>query len=514
MPDSPLDANVAPATARRLAAFAAQAAPDDWSEVDLSILEEKRAAVPPLPLDLLPQPWRDWTSDTASSTAASVDYVAQTVLAALAGLCGAGVGVRITPAWCEPPVLWQAIVGERSTGKSSALAPMRRLLGAIEEERRVFDDERRERHAEQARAVGAREAFVETIGEVVSGNPRGVISWRDAPSAWLDDGNGRARWLQAWDAGAVTIERPRGEAPLNLESFPVSVLATIQPDRLKETLRENDDALPARFLYAWPGAQPYRALADLRIARDDEALGMLRRLARLARTPSDPLALAFDQHGVKAMDGFLAGLHAERRRTEGLEAAWLGKGRAAVARLAGALELLAWSGSGAPGLPGQIGRDQVEAAANLWTGYFRPHARALFDRVAPTDFSRRVRRVARWLKDSCATVVSREDVRCRALARTVNADEAQQVLYRLDFLGFVRPDLADDSGGRGRPARRWQINPALANAQSDYRTTGKYRKIVMRYRGWRRFRARLPSAAFADLQFPEAHSLFCLRQPK
>src|SRR3984893_19252256 len=111
MPDSPLDANVAPANARRLAAFAAaQAAPDDWSEVDPSTLKEKRPAVPPFPLDLLPQPWRDWTSDTASSTAAPVDYVAQTVLAALAGLCGAGVVGRITPAWCEPLVLWKAMV--------------------------------------------------------------------------------------------------------------------------------------------------------------------------------------------------------------------------------------------------------------------------------------------------------------------------------------------------------------------------------------------------------------------
>jgi hypothetical protein len=28
------------------------------------------------------------------------------------------------------------------------------------------------------------------------------------------------------------------------------------------------------------------------------------------------------------------------------------------------------------------------------------------------------------------------------------------------------------AGGRGRPARRWQVNPALAKAQPDYRTTG------------------------------------------
>ena len=57
-----------------------------------------------------------------------------------AGLCGAGLVVRITPVWSEPLVLWQAVVGEASSGKSSALAPMRRLLGVIEAERRVHDD--------------------------------------------------------------------------------------------------------------------------------------------------------------------------------------------------------------------------------------------------------------------------------------------------------------------------------------------------------------------------------------
>ena len=207
MPDSSFDADIAPSRAERRAAFAAtQATADAWGEIDFSLLEERRAAVPPLP-----QPWRDWTSDTASSTAAPADYVAQAVLAALAGLCGAGIMVRITPAWSEPLVLWQAALGEPSTGKSSALAPMRRLLGTIEEERRALDDERRERHAERAGTAGAGDAFVpsqvvvadaavESIAQVVSGNPRGVISWRDGPAAWFaDDGKGRARWLQAWN---------------------------------------------------------------------------------------------------------------------------------------------------------------------------------------------------------------------------------------------------------------------------------------------------------------------------
>ena len=175
--------------------------------------------------------------------------------------------------------------------------------------------------------------------------------------------------------------------------------------------------------------------------------------------------LSVDQRGVEAFDGFLAGLHADRRRTEGLEAAWLGKGGSTVARLAGALELLAWSGTDAPGLPGHIGREQVEAAAALWTGYFRPHARAVFDRAAPIGLrpSGTTRRRAGSRKAERA-VVSREDIRRRALGQTVTASDTDQVLYRLHFLGFVRPDRCDDREGPGRPARRWLVNPALAEA--------------------------------------------------
>ncbi len=478
----PLDTGVPAEIARtQHLVFAAGQPKAGWPELDVSILEEKRGAVPPFPLDLLAQPWRDWVSDTAASAGAPTDYVVQAMLAALAGLCGAGVAVRITPVWSEPLVLWQAVVGEPSSGKSSALASMRRLLGSIEAERRVHDDVRQEAHAERAKAAGSCDAFVrsqvvvadtalETIADVVSGNPRGVILWRDEP-AWLgqlgeagNDGSDRARWLEAWSAGSVTLKRRADKPSLHLERFPVSILATTPPDGLREVLEEGDDGPAARFLYVWPGPQPYCPLADGKIAPDDDALRMLRRIGRLVRTPDDPLVLSFDRRGVEAFDGFLAGLHADRRKTEGLEAAWLGKGRSTVARLAGALELLAWSGSDAPGLPGHIGREQVEAAAALWTNYFRPHACAVFGRVMPTTSEDRVRRVARWLKDSGATVISREDIRCRALGRTINAEGAQQVLYRLDFLGFVRPDRADDQAGPGRPARRWQVNPALADA--------------------------------------------------
>ena len=66
------------------------------------------------------------------------------------------------------------MVGEASSGKSSGLASMRRLLGSIEGQRWVHDDVR----------VVVADTALETIAETVSVNPRGVILWRDEP-AWL-----------------------------------------------------------------------------------------------------------------------------------------------------------------------------------------------------------------------------------------------------------------------------------------------------------------------------------------
>jgi hypothetical protein len=456
---------------------------NEWSEPDLSILDNGRDAVPAVPLDLVPEPWRKWIADTAAATGAPQDYVLQTVLAGVAAACGAGVRVRVTPAWTEPLVMWQAMVGEPSTGKSAALAPMRRLLATIEQERCLHDEERRVAHADQVKQgredgpfmpsrVVMTETGLEAVAETVAGNPRGVLLWRDLPKVWFgDDGaddRDSAAWLEAWTAGAVTVERSR-QAPLELASFPVSILDTMWPDSLKAALLESDKSLPTRFLYVWPGLQDYRALAALEPVRDDDVLERLRRLSALARTPDDPCELRFDERGVKALDGLLIDLHAARRRADGLEAAWLGKSRTFIVRLAGILELLGFTG-GPRSRPGAIGREQVEAAAALWRSYFWPHARAVFDSAGLSDFGDRVRRVARWLRDTHPAGMSREDVRRRALAQAATAEETQYVLQRLHYLGYVQPDLA--YRGRGRPANRWLVNPALSERENGSGNSG------------------------------------------
>ncbi|MBI2714275.1 MAG: DUF3987 domain-containing protein [Rhizobiales bacterium] len=437
--------------------------------------------MPAVLLAMVPQPWRDWIADTERATGAPADYVLQSVLAGVAAMCGAGVRVRVTPAWDEPLVLWQAVVGEPSTGKSAALAPMRRLLDLVEQERRAGDEERRTARAGQGGAgqgvkdgeaqpfvpsqVVASDADPVALADIVSGNPRGVLLWRDGPAAWIgaahDDEDDRTTWLAAWEAGAVTVARPRQPAR-SLPRFPVSILETIRPERLMEALRSGDDSLAARFLFAWPGPQPYRALAVVERSRDEELLQRLRALSRLAASADDPCVLAVDARGRAALDKVLAALHAERQNVEGLEAAWIGKSRSLIVRLAGVVELLGSIGGKAV-RPGAIGAEQVEAAAALWRGYYWPHAKAVFDSAELSDHSKRVRRVARWLLDKRPAEVSREEVRRRALCQAATADETQHVLERLAYLGFVRVDLARERVGRA--TTHWLVNPALAETE-------------------------------------------------
>lgn len=417
--------------------------PDDWGEIDAALFEETRLPVPAFPLDLLPPFWRDWTRDTARSTGAAADYVVLSLLAAVAGLCGAGAHVRVGPRWHESLVLWQALVGPPSSGKSPAIAPMRALLGTLEAEQ-----------GEDKRVSVVGETSLSAVAEAVLANPRGVVLWGDNADwlAGLADA-ARGHWLQAWSAQPLSLGARR------VERFAASLLLAFAPERLGGLMASEE--LAGRFLFTWPVLAPRGPLVGCKPARDGDALANLRRIARKAGTPADPLELIVDERGLKAFDAFLPRLHAAQCEADGAEAAWLGKGHGTVARLAGVLALLVWSESGAPGAPGHIGAEEMERAVRLWSDYFRPHARALFHHTMPGESERQMRQVVRWLRQQGSPEVSREDVRREALQRSVDASEAEQVLYRLRDAGVVQRIDYDLPSRGGRPPNRWWVNPAL-----------------------------------------------------
>lgn len=415
----------------------------DWPRLDGALLSDKGPAVPRFPLDVLPPPWRAWITDTATAANVPADYVAQAVLAAVAGLCGAGVWVSVSAVWSCPVSLWLAVVGAPSSGKSPALAAMRRLLRVLESEdaEDAPDGTGRRKRSPLVVAGGSFEAVV----DATQANQRGVILWRDEPEGCF-------------------APLPGGGGVRALDPYPVTILGALEPDRLPGTLQRGEATVAARFLYAVPAPPAFQPLAERKPARDDDALALLRAIRGKAGTMADPLCVHVDDDGLAALDRFLGNVHADLRAAEGLLAAWLGKGRGIVPKLAAVLHLLDWSARQSAALP-DIGRDAIERAIALWSGYYRAHAEAFFGDAAPSDVAARARRVVRWLKSCDLDEVSREDIRRTALGQTVNACDADRVLARLTEAGVLRPIALPQPAQRGRPTLRWEVNPALREAR-------------------------------------------------
>src|SRR5947209_12030246 len=113
-------------------AFPAMAeAPDaPWPELDRCFLQGDRRAAPPFPLEVIAERWRPWIESHAQASSC-IDYTAQGLLAAVSAVCGSRFVVDVTAQWREPLVLWQALVGAPSTGKTPALVAARRLLASV-----------------------------------------------------------------------------------------------------------------------------------------------------------------------------------------------------------------------------------------------------------------------------------------------------------------------------------------------------------------------------------------------
>jgi len=434
--------------------------PADWPAIDRTLLAAARPAPASFPLPLLPGRWRTWV-EVASRSFGSADYLANCLLAGVAGVCGAGTRVAVAPHWREPLLLWQALVGGPSSGKSAAFARVRLLLDAVKPW-----EESSDRGAPSVLV----DATLDQLDTALWSSVRGVLLWRADLADWMDEAARRAErpaWLAGWSAGPAMI----GRCPQ--ECFAVGITGALSPDRLSaDRLSEGrlapgfvdgDSALAARFLYVWPETAGPASLADVE-ADDEGVVALLQKIANFAGHRETPGAVALDEAAAKRLEELMAEVRRRANEADGVEAEWVAKGVSTIVRLAGLLSLMRWAEeSAAEWLP--VEAAQLDAAHELWSGYYLPQAQGVFDRGGVVGCERAARRVARWLKRMRTPEISREDVRRQALCQTVNAEGAEDVLARLEAGGVLRPLQASGSAKGGPRRRRWAVHPQLAGPQ-------------------------------------------------
>lgn len=451
----------------------------DWPPLDGGLLGEARPAPPSFPLHLLPGRWRAWV-EASSRVFGSADYLAHCLLGGVAGVGGAGIRIEVASHWREPLLLWQALVGGPSSGRSAAFARVRGLLAAI----RPGEESGASESSNWAAPAVLVDAGLDRLSWALSGDARGVLLWREDLADWMAEAgrrpgsrsgarSGRPAWLAAWNAGSAMID-DRSKACLA-----VGLLGALSPERLGGGFTGGagklDSALASRFLYVWPGRGVAVSLADSD-ADDAGIVALLQKIAAFAGHRDTPCVVPFDAGAARRLEALMPAIQqradaAEDEGLAGVAAEWIGRGVATIVRLAGVLSLMEWAetgeeageetgkDSGAEYLP--VGAAHIEAAYALWSEYYLPHVLAVFDRAGARPGDQAARRVVRWLRRVRAPQVSREEVRREALCQSVNADGAEEVLARLEAAGFLRPLAATGSTKGGPRRRRWEVNPAV-----------------------------------------------------
>lgn len=266
--------------------------------------------VPELAATLLPDSLRNWITDIAERMQCPLDYPAVACMVTLSAVVGRQVTIRPQEQddWTVVPNLWGAIIGPPGAMKSPPMKEVLKLIEALEEAARERhehnlttyeaklkvakqankvadqkikkalsegDEQRAEEIAVQSKRQDpelptrqrylTQDTTVEKLGELLAGNPNGILVYRDELVGWLSSlekqghESARAFYLEAWDGnGRFTFDRI-GRGTVEIEAATVSIIGGIQPGPLTAYLTKalkggaGDDGLLQRFqLAVWP----------------------------------------------------------------------------------------------------------------------------------------------------------------------------------------------------------------------------------------------------------------------
>ena len=479
-----------------------------WAAPDPQYLNRGRLPAPPLPGEEIFGPWHRWICDAAKMTGVPRDYVAVPLFVSMAALIGNARVVSPWHGWQEPAIIWGAVVGDPSSGKSPGADP---VLAAVRDTEKTlgegFDEKHREWQMLATNAKAAKDVWEkavhkavkagsepptmpaaadvppdperprvitsdvtpERLGALLAANPKGLLNTRDELSGWLlgfdryNKGGERSFWIEAYGGRPFTIDRVKAGGSVHIDRLSISVFGGIQPDRLTSLLLgADDDGLPSRFLWAWPDPLPPsrpHVTADGQFVR--------RAFAKLValRPGSDevgdvPIVMRLTPD---AADDFHEWRLDHDKRSGGVSgmvlSAW-GKMPGLLLRLALILELGAWATApDGTAEPSNVSQQAIIRAIGFVEDYLKLMLSRVYGDADIPETERHAMTLARWIAFNGRKRINAREVSRSAglpdLKRGPTVEDAANVLVEADWL---RP-VETTSGGRRR--KDYLVNPKV-----------------------------------------------------
>jgi putative DNA primase/helicase len=466
---------------------------------------------------LLPGVFAPWIKDIADRMQCPIEYLAIGALVGAGAVVGNRIGVqpkKHDTGWVEVPNLWGAVVGRPGVMKSPALdqvlAPVRKLeaaaqaafattLAKYEIDRMVYEATKKQLEAQIKKGGGVsinqlpvepqkpeppryllNDATYQKLGQVLSGNPHGVLVFQDELSGLLvrldEKGQEAARafYLEAWNGKqSYTFDRiERGT--LHIPRLCISLLGGLQPTKLREYLHsavnggKGDDGLAQRLqLLVYPDLSDQWTMVDrpVDLVAAEAANDVFVRLAGIdpislgARQicPESIPVLQFTEEAQERFNSWWVSLENDLRsgNCSPFMESHISKYRKLVPALALLDHLIL-------GITGGIGVDSLKRAV-AWQKFLLSHAGRAYASVTAGSKDA-AKSLAQHIKKGDLqdgfTVRNVYRKNWSLLATAKEAAEAIEVLQDMGWLRAVRNDNV--SANDGRPTVRYMINPKVS----------------------------------------------------
>lgn len=477
---------------------------------DMSLVDNGRRPAPELPRTLFGPAWHT-IEQVADETSTAPDYAAIALLSVVASLVG---GKRkASPygsAWEAPAILWMAALGDPSSRKSAPLGfitkPLEVLQRAANED---HAEAKREWEAQVERAKVERDLWKQNVKDqagtggdvlklpdaakipdeppqrrftiadctpeaaayVAKANPQGTLAYNDELAGWLEgfdryNAGGRPFWLQAFEGKPFSVTR-KGDGSFDVPYLGISVLGSIQPDRLVDLLAGANDGLVPRLIWAWPEKRlPSRPSGMLDLSSLQRAYERLELLPWGKSTDGSNCAvtLPFSASAANLFEEWDRDNSAGEKDGGSLYETFAGKMSGAVVRLSLVSELVAWAfGGGAE--PQEISDNAVLAAIEFVEDYAKPMAARVFGDAAVSKRDRNAALLARHILKNGLKEVNARELRRTPHKSPLKALQAgrgiSEALEDLCDAGWIREDFARSGGGAGRQRQDYIVNETV-----------------------------------------------------
>lgn len=489
-----------------------------WDAPNMAALGGERRPIPRFDVEWLGPHLAPWAKAQASATCAPVDYVACALLALVGGLLGNRRRPLAGAGWEEPPIVFMALVGDPSSGKSPASSAVMGLVNA--EESRLDADyraRRREYEAEKVKAdamlaahktswkeqmrgspeiaealppklpddfkepmkpilrrIVVRDSTVEKLATLSAENPTGLILHRDELAGLFESfgryakggGADRQFFLEAYGGRAFTVDRQKLGEPVRVPHLSIGIVGALQPDKAAELLTGADDGFTGRFLWCWPAPVP-----GFRIARDaldrsaaERVVNRLHELHMISNPPPQPDSpglVPVEEAALVLLERFALEMKEREKGAMPLMKSAIGKARGHALRLAGILTFMWWAADPRASWsePAELGEAAMATAIEMMTSYFLPMAERVFGDAAVPVVETNAAILARHLREKGLMDFNASKLRYSVggpLRESVAMDAA---CAELEDAGLIQ--AAEAVKKRGRSPKNFTVNPKL-----------------------------------------------------